>query len=93
MVNNEYIITKELEEDNSVFDWSNLLLPYIYEKITSNAINSLLSFKEILLLKYACTIGTFFDVQTLDKINPLNLIIKKEDLINIMEKLNNEYII
>ena len=90
---NEFIITQELIDDNDVFDWSNLLLPYIYEKITSMAINSLITFKEILLLKYACIIGTIFDVQTVDKINPLNLIIKKEDLINIMEKLSNEYII
>ena len=35
-------------------------------------INNLLNFKETLLLKYACTIGTMFDIQTLDKINPLN---------------------
>ena len=93
MVDNEFKITQDLIDDNDTFDWSNLLLPYIYEKITSMTINSLLSFKEILLLKYACTIGTIFDIQTLDKINPLNLIIKREDLNNIMEKLCNEYII
>ena len=93
MIDNKFQITQELIDDNDTYDWSNLFLPYIYEKITSMAINSLLSFKEILLVKYGCTIGTFFDVQTLDKINPLNLIIKREDLNNIMEKLNNEYII
>ena len=93
MSKNEFKITQELIDDNDAFDWSNILLPYIYEKITSMTINSLLSFKEILILKYACTIGTIFDVQTLDKINPMNLIIKKEDLYNIMEKLANEYII
>ena len=91
--NNEFKITQELIDDNDVFDWGDLLLPYIYEKITSMAINTLLNFKEILLLKYACTIGTIFDVQTVDKINPLNMIIKKENLINIMDKLSNEYII
>ena len=90
---NEFKITQELIDDNDAFDWGNLLLPYIYEKITSMAINTLLNFTEILLLKYACTIGTIFDVQTVDKINPLNMIIKKENLINIMEKLSNEYII
>ena len=93
MNDNKFEITQELIDDNETFDWSNLLIPYIYEKIASMAINNLLNFKEILLLKYGCTIGTFFDIQTLDKINPLNLIIKKEDLNNIMEKLNNEYII
>ena len=93
LTDNEFKITEELTNDNEVFDWSNVFLPYIFEKITSMTINSLLSFKEILLLKYACTIGTIFDVQTVDKINPLNLIIKREDLNNIMEKLSNEYII
>ena len=93
LTDNEFKVTEELIDDNKVFDWSNIILPYIFEKITSMAINSLLSFKEILLLKYACTIGTIFDVQTLDKINPLNIIIKKEDLNNTMEKLSNEYII
>ena len=93
MNDNKFQITQELIDDNDTFDWSNVLIPYVYEKITSMAINSLLSFKEILLLKYGCTIGTFFDIQTLNKINPLNIIIKKEDLNNIMEKLNNEYII
>ena len=93
LTDNEFKITEELIDDNKVFDWSNVFLPYIFEKITSMTINSLLSFKELLLLKYACTIGTIFDVQTVDKINPLNLIIKKEDLNNIMEKLSNEYII
>ena len=90
---NEFKISQELIDDNDVFDWENLLLPYIYEKITSMAINTLLNFKEILLVKYACTIGTIFDVQTVDKINPMNVIIKREDLNNIMEKLSNEYII
>ena len=56
-------------------------------------INTLLNFKETLLLKYACTIGTIFDIQTLDKINPLNIIIKNDDLFNIMKKLCDEYVI
>ena len=86
-------ITQELLDDNEVFDWSNLLIPYVYEKLTSIMINNLLTFKEALLLKYACTIGTFFDIQILDKINPLNLIIKREDLYNIMQKLCDEYVI
>ena len=89
----ECIITKELLDDNEVFDWSNLLIPYIYEKISSMMINNLLNFKETLLLKYACTIGTIFDIQTLDKINPLNILIKREDLFQIMQKLCDEYII
>ena len=86
-------ITKELLDDNEVFDWSNLLIPYIYEKISSMMINNLLNFKETLLLKYACTIGTIFDIQTLDKINPLNILIKREDLFQIMKKLCDEYVV
>ena len=89
----ECLITKDLLDDNEVFDWSNLTIPYVYEKISSMMINSLLNFKETLLLKYACTIGTIFDIQTLDKINPLNLLIKREDLYQIIQKLCDEYIV
>jgi hypothetical protein len=56
-------------------------------------INSLLNFKETLILKYACVLGTIFDLQTLDKLNPLNTIIKIKDLEKVMLKLSNEYII
>ena len=89
----ECVITKDLLDDNEVFDWSNLTIPYVYEKISSMMINSLLNFKETLLLKYACTIGTIFDIQTLDKINPLNLLIKREDLYQIIKKLCAEYVV
>ena len=89
----EFIITSELIDDNKIFDWSDLLLPYEYEKYASMKINSLLNFKEILILKYACVLGTIFDIQNLDKLNPLNSIIKLKDLEKVMQKLNNEYII
>ena len=89
----ECVITKDLLDDNEVFDWSNLTIPYIYEKISSMMINNLLNFKETLLLKYACTIGTIFNIQTLDKINPLNLLIKREDLYQIIQKLCDEYVV
>ena len=87
------MITNNLIEDNNLFDWSDVLLPYVYEKIASMTINSVLNFKEILILKYACIIGTLFDIQTLNKINPLNVYIKTEDLLNIVFKLNNYYMI
>ena len=89
----EFIITSELIDDNIICDWSDLLLPYVYEKITSMTVNSLLSFKEILILKYASIIGTVFDIKTLDKMNPLKSIIKLKDLEKILLKLNNEYIL
>ena len=89
----EYIITSELIDDNIICDWSDILLPYVYEKIVSMTINSLLSFKEILILKYASVIGTVFDIKTLDKLNPLKSIIKRKDLEKILIKLYNEYIL
>ena len=89
----EFIITSELIDDNKIFDWNDILLPYIYEKYASMKINSLLNFKETLILKYACILGTIFDLQTLDKLNPLKSIIKIKDLEKVMLKLNKEYII
>ena len=89
----EFIITSELIDDNRIFDWSDILLPYTYEKYASMKVNSLLNFKETLILKYACILGTIFDLQTLDKLNPLNSIIKIKDLEKIMLKLSNENII
>ena len=87
----ELIITSELTDESDIMDWHDILIPYIYEKITSNSINKILNFREILILKYASIIGTIFDIKTLDKINPLNSIIKIEDIIILIEKLNKEY--
>ena len=56
-------------------------------------INSILNFKETLIFKYACIIGTIFDLQTLDKLNPLYSIIKMKDLEKVIEKLDKEHII
>ena len=89
----EFIITSELIDDNIICDWSDILLPYVYEKIVSMSINSLLSFKEILLLKYASVIGTVFDLKTLDKMNPMKSILKIKDIEKILLKFNNEYLI
>jgi hypothetical protein len=89
----EFIITSELIDDNILHDWSDLLLPYIYEKIDSNMINTLLNFKEILLLKYASIIGNIFDMKTLEKLNPLKTVIKISDIENILYKLNSQYLL
>ena len=93
VLSGEFIITSELMDDNKILDWSDILLPYIYEKYASMKINSLLNFKETLILKYACILGTIFDLQTLDKLNPLKNIIKIKDLEKVMLKLYNENII
>ena len=89
----EFIITSELIDDNKMLDWSDILLPYEYDKICSMKINSILNFKETLIFKYACILGTIFDLQTLDKLNPLYSIFKMKDLIKVIEKLEKEHII
>ena len=91
ILSGELIITSELKDESDIMDWNDIIIPYIYEKIASNSINKLLNFREILILKYASIIGTIFDIKTLDKINPLNSIIKIEDIINLAEKLTKEY--
>ena len=89
----EFIITSELNDESDIMDWNDIIIPYIYEKITSNSLNKILNFKEILCLKYASIIGTLFDMKILNKINPLNNIIKNEDIIKLVEKLNENYFI
>ena len=89
----EFIITSELNDESDIMDWNDILIPYIYEKIASNSLNKILNFKEILILKYASIIGTIFDMKILNKINPLNNIVKDEDIIKLVEKLNENYFI
>ena len=89
----EFIITSELNDESDIMDWNDIIIPYIYEKITSNSLNKILNFREILILKYASIIGTLFDMKLLNKINPLNNIIKNEDIIKLVEKLNENYFI
>ena len=89
----EFIITSELIDDNIIHDWSDLLLPYIYEKICSKTINALLSYKEIVILKYACIIGNIFDLKTLEKLNHFKNIIKVKDMEKLLIKLNEEYLL
>ena len=89
----EFIITSELNDESDILDWNDILIPYIYEKITSNSLNKILNFREILILKYASIIGTLFDMKMLNKINPLNNIIKDEDIFKLVEKLNENYFI
>ena len=89
----EFIITSELIDDNIIHDWSDLSLPYIYEKIVSKMITSLLTYKEIIPIKYASIIGNIFDLKTLEKLNPLKNIIKVKDIEKVLLKLNNEYLL
>ena len=89
----EFIITSELIDDNIMHDWSDLLLPYIFEKIDTMMFNNLLSYKEIMIIKFASIIGNIFDLKTLDKLNPLKNIIKIKDMEKLLLKLNNEYLL
>ena len=93
VLSGEIIITSELMDDNNIFDWSDILLPYVYEKIAMMSINSTLDFKEIVLLKYASVIGTVFDIKALDKLNPIKNFVKMKDLERILLKIYNEYFI
>ena len=93
ILSGEIIITSGLMDDINIFDWSDILLPYIYEKMAMMAINNTLAFKEKLLLEYASVIGTVFDIKTLDKLNPIKNFVKMKDLERILLKINNEYFI
>lgn len=53
------------------YEWSNFTIPYRIEKLVGALIDEL-EFREIVVLKYAATIGTIFDVDKLYKLNPIN---------------------
>ena len=89
----EFIITSELNDESDIMDWNDVIVPYIYEKIASSSLNKILNFRQILVLKYASIIGNLFDMKLLNKINPLNNIIRNEDIIKLVEKLNENYFI
>ena len=93
ILSGEIIITSELMDDINIFDWSDILLPYVYEKIAMMSINNTLTFKELLLFKYASVIGTVFHIKTLNKLNPIKKFVKMKDLERTLLKLNNEYFI
>ena len=92
VLSGEFIITSELIDDNTIFDWSDIILPYVYEKIVSMTINNLLHFKDILIVKFASILGNIFDLNSLNKINPLQHIVKIKDLEKVFNKLTNESI-
>lgn len=52
-------------------DWTNFNVPFRMEKLIGHIIDSL-DVKEIVLLKYAATIGNIFDIDKLLKLNPIN---------------------
>jgi hypothetical protein len=65
-------------------DWAGFAVPYRMEKILGNIIDSL-ECREIVLLKYAATIGNIFDIDKLSKVNPFNNM-TFDDIIGLIQK-------
>ena len=100
---NELILTYELEIMEKTLDWSDFTLPTIIEKLVGSIIDTL-SFKEIILLKIACVIGTIFDIDKLDQFNEFNNItideltsiiynLEKKGILEILYDTNPRYLV
>ena len=66
-------------------DWISFNVPIRMEKLIGHLIDSL-DVKEIILLKYAATIGNIFDIDKLSKLNPFNNY-TFDDLYGILQRL------
>ena len=64
--------------------------PNIYFHLTRLSNNQFLVSLSFNTFKYACIIGTIFDLQTLDKLNPLFSIVKTKDLEKVMLKYDRQ---
>ena len=67
----ELLTTSELIDMDNEQDWISFNVPIRMEKLIGHIIDSL-ECKEIILLKYAATIGNIFDLDKLSKLNPFN---------------------
>ena len=65
----EILITSELDDMEKLRNWNEFNIPLRIEKICGEMIDSLHE-KDIIMLKYAATIGNLFDIQTLLSILP-----------------------
>ena len=65
----EILITSELDDMEKLRNWNDFNIPIRIEKICGEMIDSLHE-KDIIMLKYAATIGNLFDIQTLLSILP-----------------------
>ena len=71
-----------LKEMQRFKDWTKFEIPYRIEKLIGNVIDNL-NTKEIIILKCASVIGTIFDINTLNIINPF-ITIMNDDLLNMI---------
>lgn len=72
-------------------DWINFNVPMRIEKLVGHIIDSL-DCREIVLLKYAATIGNIFDIDKLSKLSPFNTL-TFDDLYTILQRLEVNIII
>jgi predicted ATPase len=77
-----------MDNDN---DWINFNVPMRIEKLVGHIIDSL-DCREIVLLKYASTIGNIFDIDKLSKLSPFNTL-TFDDLYTILQRLEVNNII
>jgi hypothetical protein len=81
----ELLSTSELLEMHEDQDWINFNIPIRMEKLIGHIIDTL-NCKEIILLKYAATIGNIFDLEKLSKLNPFENV-TFEDLSTLLQRL------
>ncbi|MCQ2815931.1 MAG: hypothetical protein MJ252_01575 [archaeon] len=81
---NEILVTNELFEMVDTCSWNDFPLPQRLEKVTGAIIDTLCE-KDIIILKHAAFIGTFFDIDTLLNIIPFNNITLDDLYVNLNE--------
>jgi adenylate cyclase 10 len=82
--------TDNLKEMIESKDFSKLEIPYRFEKLMGNIIDTIKNPNEIIILKAASVIGNIFDIITLYQINPIKNLMN-EDLLKIVyyfERIN-----
>ena len=81
----ELLTTSELIDMDNDHDWISFNVPMRMEKLIGHIIDSM-DCREIVLLKYAATIGNIFDIDKLLKLNPFNNL-TFDDLYGILQRL------
>ena len=73
----EFIITNELLDNNEIFDWTDLKIPFIYEKLCNEVLDNC-SIESYILFKFSSLIGNFFNIKLLNCIIPFKDIFSKD---------------
>ena len=87
----EILITSELEDMYKTLNWNDFNLPTRIEKVCGEMIDSIQE-KEIIILKYASTIGALFDIETLHSIIPFQNV-QLKDLYSTLKSFEEKGII